>query len=1209
MTLMMMRYSSLLSLSPATENRIKSSQVSRSMSFSTLYCRNPHALAQSIQSLVRYDVKVENIRERNVLLDLREIAPPGPSYHSHHLLLLESNTDSPNKMSSNLPILLLVPSLCHYEDGLEERGWQRLKKVWVEGKQVLSVTPLASASASASPVTFFLVEGEDLSPSVLASIYLQMLTDTEQEEKEKVQRLSSLGWKDFVEEEEEVVESGSNDVVDSIPRGQILPTILPSLLRGTGEAEGRGGYEVIYPNSAPISFSNDLFEGQAVIMVNTASMAEPFHSLFEGDKNTFEVQVQGRFKQNLEGKMLYVGAEITKKMELGLFTKGLCATILNFCRRYNNLLHHSFGDNNNIELPHITSPLWNTVDRLIITPNGEIPPPLLYRFPETEESRKKRKKDPNYAVEIDLQAIYSFSLKTAYLDLERWAVVNIPLMSTMNLQTFWADADLRFLAYAIDQKKCYGSGNGGGNGQKRHAVVDQQRLFSLEVQHVGNHPEWSGGSSLAFYANREANSLSSPPLPPLPSLASYCRVDDVVKPDEMEEEPEESSDDDEDDEDDHNEEEEGIDFFDAKDDHLESLPVLIQALPGRSDQLQDDMLMREVMEDISSKRELLLQNSNTGSLPIPALAALGGGGGGGGDGETTRSAAATTTINDIVQDDHWGVVAALEVEEQRPTLTARKRRVLYAFSKNGVVFALRSYKEIKTLLPVPTTSLQPSHYTRLSEVEQRRHSFDSLFRAIMSHRDSGYDGSRKKKLLSFLLHRQPQQQQQQQGERVEGESYSLIEDVLPSSTSSSTSSSGLLARRLSFSHYHHHHHHHQHSVLQESLCLLQEGNAYWCQMVIALTTQDLLLTKTTTTTTNRLFTGGIIANKQFRIPIDAILEVKAILQEEDCPLIIAEAKALLVATFSRQYLFLFHGEDVKEGWVDALTTMMMTHHGEGSSSSSSANEVVHSSANSVKVRSHHVITSSTSTSTSTSALVTGSSSSSHRHSKVHFLINANPEALLSYPKTWSLGDKAILNGRNYSLYGSLNLFHASTVPTSPGPSTTTSSGGDEGGRVGGGGGGGERWSWSRFVNEPVELSIWLLKTAFQLVQLTEDTTTTTTSSSSSSPSSVSKEAVVVVDLPEEICSLWLDFLDGLSLLQRVDLSHMDFASSHAACLFLNLYHTLVIHASLIIGLPTTLLKWQHFFRNFVYEGFGDIFSLAELEHCVIRKGKYDLIFL
>eukprot|EP01039_Chlorochromonas_danica_P005134 gene5134-5641_t len=1014
-------------------------------------------------------------------------------------------------MSSNLPILLLVPSLCHYEDGLEERGWQRLKKVWVEGKQVLSVTPLASASASASPVTFFLVEGEDLSPSVLASIYLQMLTDTEQEEKEKVQRLSSLGWKDFVEEEEEVVESGSNDVVDSIPRGQILPTILPSLLRGTGEAEGRGGYEVIYPNSAPISFSNDLFEGQAVIMVNTASMAEPFHSLFEGDKNTFEVQVQGRFKQNLEGKMLYVGAEITKKMELGLFTKGLCATILNFCRRYNNLLHHSFGDNNNIELPHITSPLWNTVDRLIITPNGEIPPPLLYRFPETEESRKKRKKDPNYAVEIDLQAIYSFSLKTAYLDLERWAVVNIPLMSTMNLQTFWADADLRFLAYAIDQKKCYGSGNGGGNGQKRHAVVDQQRLFSLEVQHVGNHPEWSGGSSLAFYANREANSLSSPPLPPLPSLASYCRVDDVVKPDEMEEEPEESSDDDEDDEDDHNEEEEGIDFFDAKDDHLESLPVLIQALPGRSDQLQDDMLMREVMEDISSKRELLLQNSNTGSLPIPALAALGGGGGGGGDGETTRSAAATTTINDIVQDDHWGVVAALEVEEQRPTLTARKRRVLYAFSKNGVVFALRSYKEIKTLLPVPTTSLQPSHYTRLSEVEQRRHSFDSLFRAIMSHRDSGYDGSRKKKLLSFLLHRQPQQQQQQQGERVEGESYSLIEDVLPSSTSSSTSSSGLLARRLSFSHYHHHHHHHQHSVLQESLCLLQEGNAYWCQMVIALTTQDLLLTKTTTTTTNRLFTGGIIANKQFRIPIDAILEVKAILQEEDCPLIIAEAKALLVATFSRQYLFLFHGEDVKEGWVDALTTMMMTHHGEGSSSSSSANEVVHSSANSVKVRSHHVITSSTSTSTSTSALVTGSSSSSHRHSKVHFLINANPEALLSYPKTWSLGDKAILNGRNYSLYGSLNLFHASTVPTSP------------------------------------------------------------------------------------------DFLDGLSLLQRVDLSHMDFASSHAACLFLNLYHTLVIHASLIIGLPTTLLKWQHFFRNFVYEGFGDIFSLAELEHCVIRK--------
>ena len=35
-------------------------------------------------------------------------------------------------------------------------------------------------------------------------------------------------------------------------------------------------------------------------------------------------------------------------------------------RSVNPLLHHSFGDKENFELPHITGPLWSSVDRLMV---------------------------------------------------------------------------------------------------------------------------------------------------------------------------------------------------------------------------------------------------------------------------------------------------------------------------------------------------------------------------------------------------------------------------------------------------------------------------------------------------------------------------------------------------------------------------------------------------------------------------------------------------------------------------------------------------------------------------------------------------------------------------------------------------------------------------------------------------------------------------
>lgn len=83
---------------------------------------------------------------------------------------------------------------------------------------------------------------------------------------------------------------------------------------------------------------------------------------------------------------------------------------------------------------------------------------------------------------------------------------------------------------------------------------------------------------------------------------------------------------------------------------------------------------------------------------------------------------------------------------------------------------------------------------------------------------------------------------------------------------------------------------------------------------------------------------------------------------------------------------------------------------------------------------------------------------------------------------------------------------------------------------------------------------------------------------------------------------WVSFLDMVSFLPCIDLQKYDLSSDEKVCLLLNLYHTLLLHAVLVAGVPSTVMKWPSFFNSFSYEAFGDVFSLSELEHSVIKGG-------
>ena len=82
---------------------------------------------------------------------------------------------------------------------------------------------------------------------------------------------------------------------------------------------------------------------------------------------------------------------------------------------------------------------------------------------------------------------------------------------------------------------------------------------------------------------------------------------------------------------------------------------------------------------------------------------------------------------------------------------------------------------------------------------------------------------------------------------------------------------------------------------------------------------------------------------------------------------------------------------------------------------------------------------------------------------------------------------------------------------------------------------------------------------------------------------------------------FIDFLDATSRLRSINLRDIDLSSDAAFCLVLNLYHCLLQHSLLLsIDGPPSKKTVGTFKRASCYEIGNDIFSLAELECCLLR---------
>jgi hypothetical protein len=287
-----------------------------------------------------------------------------------------------------------------------------------------------------------------------------------------------------VEEEED-----SGDVTTSVP----LPSDLPHFpflsvterakcdaqqdaqTCGTGPEEVNAHAQVIPPNSrTPIPFENDLFVGQ-VLMIVRSDPEDPFYKPYlAGKSRQFEIRLQGKFKRAPKDGMVWMGGEVPKKMKLGLVTSGAARTLLAFVS--SSALHYSFGSKDASDMPHLTCPLWQFAERLVVTPTGQTAQSITQEIVEDAQDRKARFRSKECPFPLDTQHTYTFSFHSQFVDVVKWKVVGVSALGKLNLGMFWNTMPLRFVMYDLASGPCRGS--------SKHRINDKNYFFCFSINNT-----------------------------------------------------------------------------------------------------------------------------------------------------------------------------------------------------------------------------------------------------------------------------------------------------------------------------------------------------------------------------------------------------------------------------------------------------------------------------------------------------------------------------------------------------------------------------------------------------------------------------------------------------------------------------------------------------------------------------------------------------
>jgi hypothetical protein len=323
----------------------------------------------------------------------------------------------------------------------------------------------------------------------------------------------------------------------------------------------------------------------------------------------------------------------------------------------------------------------------------------------------------------------------------------------------------------------------------------------------------------------------------------------------------------------------------------------------------------------------------------------------------------------------------------------------------------------------------------------------------------------------------------------------------------------------------------------ECMACVQQGNYTWAEECMGITGEELVFIKPS-------LRRGAVA--RLRIPLKDLQSVRKV-SDADNPLPIPGFHCMLIATFAKQYSVVVRGLDTRDSWVAALQSQSFY-------LSSAARALEGDPATPEGVTPRTASQSSLRRSSKTDAAE--QSAGANTSFSIANIPSSSLEGMIVYPPEWQLHDRLILNGRNFTCNGVFPQLSMRTLEL------------------------------GQLTNNPCALVERLLEMAFTLAEYTNADNSATpdrhpvcvpATSSSAPRGGVTPAALASATAAPE--QLWVDFMDGVALLQCIDLSIVDPTSPEAACLFLNLYHCMLLHAYMVVGLPNSIFKWSSFFRT------------------------------
>ena len=224
------------------------------------------------------------------------------------------------------------------------------------------------------------------------------------------------------------------------------------------------------PNGEPIHIENELFSGYVLLMFRTSdadSKEAPIDSrgsasndiisnYFRNKKRRFEIQMQFKFKK-IPDSPLYLCMDLDEPLKLGLVQRAFVKATMNFVQQknpsftYNIFCDDKIGEEDKAkgkyEKPRLTFPVESSLDRLVVTKPGEVPPKLGESIHEDPHAMEERMNGITY----NLSDTYTFSIWSAYIDFLKWKVVNLPAIRPFSIANVNASQPTSFRFYALNE--------------------------------------------------------------------------------------------------------------------------------------------------------------------------------------------------------------------------------------------------------------------------------------------------------------------------------------------------------------------------------------------------------------------------------------------------------------------------------------------------------------------------------------------------------------------------------------------------------------------------------------------------------------------------------------------------------------------------------------------------------------------------------------